>query len=126
VITREDDLNELERLASEVAKLREDLATMQERWLGASDIASQQRARAEQAESERDTARANERAYDDLVGDLDPPDILVHWKADRASLLALQAKVARLLELYAVWLTARGASYQLAEDDFYQAVEALR
>jgi hypothetical protein len=53
-------------------------------------------------------------------------EVTAAHEADRASLLALQAKVTRLLELYDVWLKARGASYQLAEDDFYQAVEALR
>jgi multidrug resistance efflux pump len=88
---------------------RAELATMQKRWLGASDIASQQRARAEQAESERDTAREYLRKYDEAVGDLDPPDVLVHWIADRDKLTALQAKVARavaLAEKWSTWLPA--------------------
>jgi hypothetical protein len=58
-----------------------------------------------ETEAERDTARVTVRNIEALVSDLDPPDILSHWLADRAALTALQAKVARAVTLVDKWST---------------------
>ena len=66
------------------------------------------------AESERDTARADVQALAD------------HWQAEIEQHAALQAKVARAVALWDASLKARGAQYQIAESEFYEALEALR
>jgi hypothetical protein len=133
-----ETVDAVRRLAAALRDCRAELAgvkrgavtpAMLDEFEGGKEQRDRLRAALEKAESERDTARAD---YERVVKLMQSKD--ADWrrrqegwrKSSEDHYAALQAKVARLLELYDVWLTARGASYQLAEDDFYQAVEALR
>jgi hypothetical protein len=103
-----------ERANQALRECRAELAEERAKSKRTADLANAQELRALKAESERDTARAElSEAY--KVG----AEYSAGWSA-------LQAKVARAVALWDASLKARGAQYQIAESEFYEALEALR
>jgi hypothetical protein len=86
------------------------------------------RAALEKAESERDAALTDAEEWKQCSRDWRIRAESAESERDGVcdQLSALQAKVARAVALWDASLKARGAQYQIAESEFYEALEALR